>query len=210
MGLKDSTISIEDLGEKDVLVNVHGYEKWDKGLTRQETESIISEFPGDVYGVAEHGYQDDLYGSEHMEDENVLITAPRTGHFEERNLGIRGANHLVITGGHLGQCHKEVYKILEDEANEDTEIIFPPEACFGHVASSAPVQLLYSLENLQKGNLEGIEQDQEFFIKDVAEKTRLEEYDWNRTSIQGIDLRNSEDKLTSPYQSDSGVHDHHR
>lgn len=177
-----------EFGEDDVLVNVHGYRKYDRnGLVKEPVEQLADAFPGDVYGVAEAGCGDDLYGREHMPDGNVIRSWEEQGWFDARDLGMADADHAVLTGGYVNACLSHTYEILvEEELQSGTEVILPPDACFAYLGSSNPDIGEYTLEMIQKGGLDCPDDHETYFMEQLVENAQINRYDWYRTSIQDI------------------------
>lgn len=180
---------INDLSAQDVFVNVHGYEKWDKGLTKEPIENIVEDFPGEIFGVAEEGFGDELHGRENIPDENIIQSRPQQGRFDRRGLGIKDADYVVMAGGEYGLCHHGAYEIMRNEA-DDAEFIFPPEACFGWYKCSKPEFMGYRLDELHNGTLPV--SDQQYFsqkiIEERGENEKMGEYDWKTSSIQDVEV----------------------
>lgn len=174
---------IDDFGEQDVFVNIHGYDRWDiRSQVEEPVERISEEFPGKVFGVAEEGFEDELYGHEDMD--LTIQSRPRSGKFDRRGLEIDDANYVVLSGGEYGACHHSSYEILRSEV-DDAEFIFPPEACFGWVECKNPDLSSYTLDEFQRGTLPV--NDQQYFGQKIIERREdLGDYDWGSSSIQPV------------------------
>lgn len=177
-------MDIEEFGEDDVFVNVHGYDRWDRGITEDAMRKIAELFPGKIYGIAEEGFEDQLHTRDQTEEENIIRSREEQGRFDRRGLGIENADHVVLAGGEYGFCHNKAYRIIEREV-DDAEFIFPPEACFGLAETSNPDLFLYTFDEFQSGDLPV--EDTTYFVEQIAEtKQRHEEYDWSQCSIQPV------------------------
>lgn len=177
-------MDIEEFGEDDVFVNVHGYDRWDKGITEDAMRRIAELFPGKIYGVAEEGFEEHLHTRNQTEEENIIRSREKQGRFDRRGLGIDNADYVVLAGGEYGFCHNDVYNILETEV-DNAEFIFPTEACFGLAETSNPNLFLYRFDEFQTGDLPV--EDTTYFAAKIAEtRQKHGEYDWNQCSIQPV------------------------
>jgi len=174
-------VKLEDFSPKDILVNIHGYEKWDKGLTKSTTTKLIQEFPGQVYGISEKGYDNELYGRTHIPDENIIESKPQSGEFNNSNLDLQESEYILLAGGEIGACHWETYEILNQEV-ENSQFILPATACYGYIPTPNPDEfLLYSLDELLNGAL-----DNQTTIEDsqkLINQSGISKYDPDQTQI---------------------------
>lgn len=165
--------------EDDVLFNIHGYTRFDKGLIEGSLTKLINDFPGEVFGVAEQGYSEDLYGFEQIPSENVFFSKPYSGVFDLEN-EIEDPNSVVVAGGELSSCLNESYNILQEEMN-DCSFILPTKSCYGYHSSSNPEEyLLFTLDEVLNGDYDTVSTD-------LSELTKpLKSFNWNNTCMRSI------------------------
>ena len=178
-------MDISDFGSSDVLFNVHNYDEWASGKTREEVELLAENFPGKIYGLTEKGFEDQLYGVDNVD--SFIQTGEKSGNFQGFDQDIEDADYVVLVGGNFGFCHHDAYSVLDQEHDFDTEFVFPPEACFRRFESPNPDLGVHTLQEIQDGRLD-IDNDQEYFVRKVAEETGFDKYDWDKCSIQRINV----------------------
>jgi hypothetical protein len=174
---------ISEFTEEDVLFSLHNYDKWARGQTQGATEDLLEAFPGETYGLHEDDFEHRQYGRENIDQ--PIETEDKSGQFSRNKLDIEHPDYVVLAGGNIGECHWQVYDILQKELESDTEFVFPPETCFGYTNLSSPQPGYHTLEQLQTGELESDFPD--YFIDQMASEEGFDKYDWGKCSIQNIE-----------------------
>lgn len=168
-----------DFGNKDVLFNIHGYDRFDNGLVEESLTNLMHDFPGETFAVSEPGYAEKIYGIDSVPSENIFYSEPYSGEFKI-DYEFDDPDIVVVAGGELGSCLRESYNILQDEFT-DSSFVLPPSSCYGYQPSANPNEhLIFTLEDVLTSNYETFSTQ----VQDLIEP--LKYFDWTNTSLRLI------------------------